>query len=412
MSGIQRWSLRKKLASVGVILPTLLVIVILTAYFYQTREKTHQAFVDKARSICLVTEAARDEMEGKWETGVFTAEMLRGWAEKGEHAKVLNAIPVVSAWKAAMSRADAGQYTFKVPKFQPRNPANEPDELEARALRLLEQGELTEYHEIDVEANSVRYFLPVRLTESCMICHGEPATSAALWGNDQGLDPTGGKMENWKVGEVHGAFEVIQSLDEADRQLRTAMIQGGGLSAVVLALTALVFTIIVIYSVERPVATITNALRRGSDEVASAADQVAQTSTMIAGGATEQAASLQTTSEQLHRITSMTQENANRARNADSLAQSMRQAAEDGQRVMRSMNDAINKVKASSDETVKIVRTIDEVAFQTNLLALNAAVEAARAGDAGKGFAVVAQEVRSLAQRSAEASRYTQSALA
>lgn len=120
-----------------------------------------------------------------------------------------------------------------------------------------------------------------------------------------------------------------------------------------------------------------------------------------------QAASIEETSASMKEITAMTEQNTDNAKQASAMSSEAAQAASQGQVAMESMLDAIKKIKTSSDETAKIVKTIDEIAFQTNLLALNAAVEAARAGEAGKGFAVVAEEVRNLAQRSAQAAKDT-----
>jgi methyl-accepting chemotaxis protein len=144
-----------------------------------------------------------------------------------------------------------------------------------------------------------------------------------------------------------------------------------------------------------------------ADQVASAAGQVGAGSQTLAQGTSEQASSLEEISANLQQMTAMTKQNALHARDGDALSEATRAMAYQGVENMERLAEAMERIRSSSDQTAKIVKTIDEIAFQTNLLALNAAVEAARAGDAGRGFAVVAEEVRALAMRSAEAARTT-----
>ena len=169
------------------------------------------------------------------------------------------------------------------------------------------------------------------------------------------------------------------------------------------------------------IARVARQLRHGAEQVASAAGQVSSASQALAAGSSEQAASLQETSANLEEIACMTRRNAEHATQVNTMAEAncsaandaktliegARHSAEQANQAMRKMSGAIDRIKTSSEETARIVKTIDEIAFQTNLLALNAAVEAARAGEAGKGFAVVAEEVRNLAMQSADAAEDT-----
>jgi len=160
-------------------------------------------------------------------------------------------------------------------------------------------------------------------------------------------------------------------------------------------------------SVGNAVRRVASALSDAAQQVSAASGQVSASSQSLAEGSSEQAASLEETSASLEEINGMTQTNAESARNAKTIAEQTRQAADQSNSEMREMVGAMGAIKSSSDNIAKIIKTIDEIAFQTNILALNAAVEAARAGEAGAGFAVVADEVRSLAQRAAQAAKET-----
>ncbi len=183
------------------------------------------------------------------------------------------------------------------------------------------------------------------------------------------------------------------------------------LASLILIAIAGIFGTLVAFTLVRQITgsinTAVETLASGAEQVKEASKIVSTSSQEMAMGTSEQASSLEEISASLEEMTSMTKQNSDNAQQARGVSEDTLKSTKRGREVMVRMSSAINAIKSSSDETAKIVKTIDEIAFQTNLLALNAAVEAARAGEAGKGFAVVAEEVRSLAQRSAEAAKNT-----
>jgi len=211
------------------------------------------------------------------------------------------------------------------------------------------------------------------------------------------------------LGMIKTQKDLSQQLFEANEDAtRTASIL-----LVLIGISSLVLMVFIGITISngitRPINHAIGELTAGSSEVSAASAQVQSASHALAEGTLEQSASIQETSSTLEETSSMVQQNNDNTKQAAALAKHTKEFAKQSNTEMSVMMQAMVDLKQSSNEIAKIIKVIDEIAFQTNLLSLNAAVEAARAGEAGKGFAVVAEEVRSLAQRSAQAAKDTAS---
>ena len=398
-----------KIITAALIAVVFSLIISLVNQLVVLRKQGSDMIFDSMRGMVVSGEAIRAQLSDMHRQSVFRSKELMDEAKTGDirQSRVYKTIPIVGAWLAIGKAAESEGYVFRVIKNQARNEKNLPAPDEAWILKELEGGSKEEIRFVDNDHKEILYARPIRLTADCLTCHGDPKTSPT----GDGKDFLGFQMENWKEGEVHGAFVLKSNFAHLNAQIA----KGFKAALWVVVPSMIGFAIILALALHygtariilRPLHRAMNAIKADSEKEVAIAAEISSASMRLAESATEQAASLEETSSALVEISSMTKRNAEHAEASQVLAADTRKAADSGAQAMEEMNRAMQEIKAASDNIAAIIKTIDEIAFQTNILALNAAVEAARAGDAGMGFAVVAEEVRALAQRSASAAKET-----
>ncbi|KJR42956.1 methyl-accepting chemotaxis sensory transducer [Candidatus Magnetoovum chiemensis] len=396
-----------------------------------------RTYTDKLRSQYKVFDDER--MIGEIKDAIKQAETSKGSTltndERIEIARkhsIYYTIPVVSAWTSAQSidPKETG-YTFKVVSTSPRNAKNMADPFETQMLNEIEASNKTTLYKEDDKANAIRFMRSVNIEEGCLFCHG----NVSNYPEGNGYDVLGFKMEDMKVGDQRGAFELIFDMQRVKDKISAALMKSFLISLVLLIIVS--FTIYSLISklaikpvrkiretvvaiskgdlmveVERPkglddigqlaqamdsmvrqLRSVVLGVKDAARNVSEGAVQMSSASAALSDGANQQAASIEETSSAMEEMTSNIKQNADNSVQTDKIAAKSSNNAQEGG---KSVGEAVKAMKEIADK----INIIEEIARQTNLLALNAAIEAARAGEHGKGFAVVASEVRKLAERS------------
>ncbi|MFA8343900.1 MAG: methyl-accepting chemotaxis protein [Rhodothermaceae bacterium] len=411
------------------ILPITFVAIVTGVFTYQffvnlNTKNEIRALVNKAKSLILVAESAREYTTEQNELNVFKEDM-------SDLEQILRTVPIFSTIRVAKNKAKELNMEIKVPKVSPRNPDNEPDAFELRVLDKFKKEKLAEYYEIDEATNKLRYFRPVILSEDCLKCHGDPARSFEYWGRNDGKDVTGTQMENWRAGEVHGAIEVF--MDMAPMQ---ADIASNSFTIALISVVSVVLFILIVLFVSRTISKPIERIGDVADAIAvgdltktveiDAEDELGKLSGAInkfisnlygivsklknngdsISGTTQNLAGISTTL--MDSLQSVTNQSATVAGATEQVSTNMSSMAATAEEMSINVENVVNNATQVSDSTVSVASSIDEVSSTISMIANNSREAADISDQAARMSSEASQTMVTLGEAANEIGKVTE----